>query len=171
MAYEGYKAYCSNQRILHPELPREAAHQRYNDAKADIPTIPSDDGLAPASGKVCPLEDYRTVMVQRALFQGVASMGLPALTIHSIVRYSGQALKGVKNVKLRTYGPIGLGLAAVPALPYLFDKPVEQGVEWIFHEGFRAFGGRTYVGDTPLTGREAALERQDPKISKKEKEL
>src|ERR1700712_1566144 len=36
VSHEGYKAYCSNQRILHPELPREAATERYNDAQADI---------------------------------------------------------------------------------------------------------------------------------------
>ncbi len=93
-------------------------------------------------------------MVQRALFQGIASMGLPAFTIHSIVRYSGRALKDVKNTKIRSYGPIGLGLAAVPFLPYLFDKPVEEAVEFVFHKGFETFGGKDAVSDTPSTGRE-----------------
>ena len=46
-------------------------------------------------------------MVQRAVFQSVASMGLPAFTIHSLVRYSGRALKDAKNTTIRTYGPIG----------------------------------------------------------------
>jgi fission process protein 1 len=59
-------------------------------------------------GHVVPIEDYRAVMVQRAVFQGLASMGLPAFTIHSIVRYSGRALKDVKNVRIRTWGPIGV---------------------------------------------------------------
>ena len=122
-------------------------------------------------GKVTPLNDYRTVMAQRALFQGIASMGLPAFTIHSIVRYSGRALKDSKNVRLRAYGPIGLGLAAVPALPFLFDKPVEEAVEWVFHKGFETFGGHQAVGDTPSTGREHNLEQRNPKASKKEKEL
>jgi fission process protein 1 len=96
-------------------------------------------------------------MAQRALFQGIASMGLPAFTIHSIVRYSSKAMKGVKNVRIRTWGPIGLGLAAVPALPFLFDEPVEKGVEWVFHKGFKVFGGPSAVGDSPSTGREAKL--------------
>lgn len=43
-------------------------------------------------------------------------MGLPALTIHSIVKYSGRAFKEAKNKNVRTWAPIGLGLAAVPAL-------------------------------------------------------
>lgn len=47
-------------------------------------------------------------MVQRAIFQSLASMGLPAFTIHSIVRYSGKYLKNAKNLTLRTYGPIGV---------------------------------------------------------------
>jgi mitochondrial fission process protein 1 len=60
-------------------------------------------------GKVPAIEDYRSVMLQRAVFQGVASMGLPAFTIHSIVRYSGRALKYSRNTMVRTYGPIGVG--------------------------------------------------------------
>ena len=59
-------------------------------------------------GRVPLIEDYRAVMAQRAVFQSVASMGLPAFTIHSIVRYSGRALKDAKNVRIRTYGPIGV---------------------------------------------------------------
>ncbi len=59
-------------------------------------------------GKVAPLEDYRTVMTQRAVFQSIASMGLPAFTIHSVVKYSGKAMKNAKNKTIRTYGPIGV---------------------------------------------------------------
>jgi fission process protein 1 len=59
-------------------------------------------------GKVAAIDDYRAIMVERAVFQSIASMGLPAFTIHSVVRYSGQALKNAKNVMLRTYGPIGV---------------------------------------------------------------
>lgn len=54
-------------------------------------------------------------MVQRAVFQSVASMGLPAFTIHSIVRYSGKALKDAKNRTIRTYGPIGVRTFPLPA--------------------------------------------------------
>lgn len=107
-------------------------------------------------------------MAQRAVFQGLASMGLPAFTIHSIVKYSGRALKNSKNARIRGYGPIGLGLAAVPALPYLFDEPVERAVEWVFHKGFEAYGGKEAVAGSPVTGREAKLER---KRGKGEKEL
>lgn len=58
--------------------------------------------------QVSAIEDYRAVMAQRAVFQGLASMGLPAFTIHSVVRYSGRAMKNVRNARLRTWGPIGV---------------------------------------------------------------
>ncbi|KAA8914266.1 mitochondrial 18 KDa protein-domain-containing protein [Sphaerosporella brunnea] len=89
---------------------------------------------------VSPLEDYRVVMAKRAVFQGVASMGLPAFTIHSVVKYSGKALKDAKNKTIRTWAPIGLGLAIVPFLPYIFDEPVEHAVDWGFEKGFEALG-------------------------------
>ena len=99
VAHEGYKAYCANQRVLHPELPTEAIKERWSSAKDQVQKIEGkrEEGALVVPGKVTPLEDYRTVMVQRAIFQGLASMGLPAFTIHSIVRYSGRALKDVKN--------------------------------------------------------------------------
>ena len=166
VAHEGYKAYCANQRTRHPELPREAVALHYSDARSAQPPVAGDATDAPAEpGVVLPIDDYRTVMVQRAVFQGIASMGLPAFTIHSIVRYSGRALKDVKNVRLRAWGPIGLGLSAVPFLPYVFDKPVEAAVEFVFYTGLKAFGGDKAVGETPRTGREHQLE-----VKPKEKE-
>lgn len=76
--------------------------------------------------------DYRLVMLKRGLFQSIASMGLPAFTIHSSVRYGSYFFKNFKNHRIRTYGPVGLGLAIVPALPYLFDEPVEHVMDAIF---------------------------------------
>ena len=61
-------------------------------------------------------------------------------------------------------------MAAVPALPFLFDKPVEEAVEWVFHKGFKTFGGHSAVGDSPSTGRERNLEGSHQRTSKKGKE-
>lgn len=105
-------------------------------------------------GIVAPIDDYRTVMVQRAIFQSVASMGLPAFTIHSIVKYSGKAFKNAANKNIRTWAPIGLGLAAVPALPFMFDKPVEEAVEWTFHRGFEMVGGKQAVSHAAIEKKE-----------------
>jgi len=147
VSYEGYKARIRNQKITNPETDEDKAMSELS------------------SGTIPAIDDYRSVMAQRAVFQGLASMGLPAFTIHSIVRYSGRAMKNVKNVRIRTWGPIGLGLAAVPALPYMFDKPVEHATEWVFHKAFETIGGPQAVG-LDQAGRGAGLEHR-----KAEKEL
>jgi mitochondrial fission process protein 1 len=103
VSHEGYKAYCRNQRLLHPspEVVKQATGTKSNVTPETVSAMAKNVHI-PA------LEDYRAVVVQRAVFQSIASMGLPAFTIHSIVRYSGRALKNVKNTTLRTWGPIGV---------------------------------------------------------------
>ncbi|KAK9236952.1 mitochondrial 18 KDa protein-domain-containing protein [Lipomyces kononenkoae] len=114
VAYEGYKAHLREREFLESKSRGE-----------DL------------TGKEKP--NWMLTVVQRGIFQSIASMGLPAFTIHSTVKYSGKAMKNVKNVRLRTWGPVGLGLAVVPALPYLFDEPVEEAVEWVFEQGKAAY--------------------------------
>ncbi|KAF2729996.1 hypothetical protein EJ04DRAFT_555750 [Polyplosphaeria fusca] len=154
VAHEGYKAYLRNQRMRHPELHEGKTPVA---AMSAIERVAEKMGVSVGGGEEGPgrvpaIEDYRAVMAQRAVFQGLASMGLPAFTIHSIVRYSGRALKDAGNKTVRTWGPIGLGLAAVPFLPYVFDKPVEEATEWIFYNAFRAIGGPEAVEGRPVTG-------------------
>jgi fission process protein 1 len=133
VSHEGYKAYCRNQQTLHPEKyievsesdkgpeltspPPKSVFESVKDvAKTATNTQGVKMGAQPGSltgdhitpGLIPAIEDYRAVMAQRAIFQAVASMGLPAFTIHSIVRYSGRALKDAKNKTLRTWGPIGV---------------------------------------------------------------
>jgi len=105
VSYEGYKAYLRQQRIMYPGQPGVLS-ERATDATSATPDSHVAGELKP--GKVPALEDYRTVMAQRAIFQSLASMGLPAFTIHSIVRYSGRALKDAKNTRIRSYGSIGV---------------------------------------------------------------
>jgi fission process protein 1 len=159
VSYEGYKAYLQNQRVRNPQLELTERQQKITGMSNGEPAV--------QPGVVTPLEDWRTVMVQRGLFQSIASMGLPAFTIHSVVRYSGVAMKNMKNKTIRTWAPIGLGLAVVPALPALFDEPVENAVEWVFHKAFSTYGGHGAVGESPTTGREKQLSQKP----KKEKEL
>jgi len=72
------------------------------------------------------------IAVKRAVFQSVASMGLPALTIHTTVKQAKKAFVNVTNPRLKTWGPTASGLAIVPFLPYLFDKPVEHVTDFAF---------------------------------------
>jgi fission process protein 1 len=132
VCHEGYKAYIRNQKILHPELYMKDESQKKSQkvsegSKSVVGTVQDlakkatstegvksgGEGSVLSGEKISPghipaIEDYRAVMAQRAVFQAVASMGLPAFTIHSIVRYSGRALKDVKNKTLRTWGPVGV---------------------------------------------------------------
>ncbi|ETI27537.1 hypothetical protein G647_09728 [Cladophialophora carrionii CBS 160.54] len=164
VSHEGWKAYKRNQRLAAPKGD-EHFDGRQKEPMGKIDAIPPTHPV-----HIPAIEDYKAVMAQRAVFQSIASMGLPAFTIHSIVRYSGKALKNATNATVRTWGPIGLGLAAVPALPYLFDKPVEEAVEWTFYTAFRAIGGENAVGVRPHTGRKEALQ-VETQIAQEKKDL
>ncbi|KAF2705563.1 hypothetical protein K504DRAFT_460286 [Pleomassaria siparia CBS 279.74] len=187
VAHEGYKAYLRNQRVLHPEEYQESdatptaiatgIQGAINNVKERVKNSVGmnaggvvKDGLV-VPGHVPAIEDYRAVMAQRAVFQSIASMGLPAFTIHSIVRYSGRALKDAKNKTVRTWGPIGLGLAFVPALPYLFDHPVEVATEWIFHNAFKLVGGPQAVEGRPVTGNKELRYIESHETANDKKEL
>ncbi|KAJ4289489.1 hypothetical protein N0V88_006971 [Collariella sp. IMI 366227] len=163
VGYEGYKSYWHNQRVLNPHIELTTRQQQIlGITDTEVGGVKKEPATP---GKITPLDDYRTVMLQRGIFQSLASMGLPAFTIHSVVKYSGRAMKDVKNVKVRTWGPIGLGLSVVPFLPAIFDKPVENAVEWVFHKGFEVVGGHEAVGNAPLIGREKQLSER-PKEKK-----
>lgn len=77
--------------------------------------------------------DWKMDGLKRMIFQSVASMGLPAFTIHSVVKYMGKYVQksGMKG-RVATLLPVTTGLAVVPLLPYLFDEPVEHGLDYIF---------------------------------------
>lgn len=42
----------------------------------------------------------------------------------------------------------------------MFDKPVEEAVEWTFYQGFKAIGGEQAVGKRHATGRERELQKE-----------
>jgi fission process protein 1 len=118
VGYEGYKAYLRQQQALHPEKRTDVpVIGKTSGADASVST-PSAESRSLVPQKIPAIEDYRAVMAQRAVFQSIASMGLPAFTIHTIVRYSGRAMKNVKNVTLRTWGPIGVSLRSSQLLRF-----------------------------------------------------
>ncbi|KAI9476365.1 MAG: mitochondrial 18 KDa protein-domain-containing protein [Benjaminiella poitrasii] len=73
-----------------------------------------------------------TTVVKRGVFQSLASMAFPMLTIHTIVKYSAYGFKKVKSPKVKAWGPTILGLGVVPFLPYIFDEPIEHIVDKVF---------------------------------------
>lgn len=145
VGHEGYKAYLRNRRALIPpgEAYKDATDLKANNVVLGMATgniagplssstesrDVSHDGdksdiLVPWATTQIPLiDDYRMVMAKRAVFQSLASMGLPAFTIHSVVRYSGRALKNTKNSLIRTWGPIGVSIPKdLVRLKYLSDS-------------------------------------------------
>lgn len=101
-------------------------------------TIPESNPIAKeafeASSNSIVDKDWRLSAIKRGIFQSIASMGLPAFTIHSAVRYSSLLFTNAPK-SLKTYGPVGIGLSIVPLLPYVFDEPVEQAVDYVFEKG------------------------------------
>lgn len=72
------------------------------------------------------------VAIKRSVFQGLASMALPAFTIHTAVAKTAQAVKNSTNVRVKRWAPTAVGIGIVPFLPYLFDHPVEYATDFLF---------------------------------------
>ncbi|CAO1639051.1 unnamed protein product [Sympodiomycopsis kandeliae] len=72
---------------------------------------------------------------RRAVFQSLASMALPAFTVHSIVHYSQPLFKKIQNHRIKALGPTILGLSIIPLLPVMFDEPVEHVIDGVFDWG------------------------------------
>ncbi|CAI5755538.1 unnamed protein product [Candida verbasci] len=54
--------------------------------------------------------DWRLTAIKRGVFQSIASMALPAFTIHTAVNYSSKLLKNSTIKPLKMYAPIAIGL-------------------------------------------------------------
>ncbi|KAJ3144078.1 hypothetical protein HK101_002813 [Irineochytrium annulatum] len=76
--------------------------------------------------------DLARVVLERGTFQSLASMALPAFTVHTVVHQSSRLISSWPKSALTRFGPTGLGLAVIPILPTLFDHPVERAVESAF---------------------------------------
>lgn len=128
VGYESWKVKMKSEGKYLPHLmPWDYPYPPPNLEAADLYKIEAGNSLAEG--------DWRVKAVKRGVFQGLASMALPAFTIHSAVRYSSIAFKNVKVKPVRTYGPVAVGLGIVPLLPYIFDEPVEHAVDWVFDKG------------------------------------
>lgn len=104
VGFEGYKAFLRS-----PASVNAKAGDTRNDGPTQVVKKMAEgfSGTAPKTYSTA-VEDYRTIMAERAVFQSLASMALPAFTIHSVVKYSGRAMKGLQSVFLRTWGPVGV---------------------------------------------------------------
>lgn len=97
------------------------------------------------------------VAVKRSVFQAVASMGLPALTIHTAVKQSAKLFQNSANASLKRWGPTAVGISIVPALPFLFDHPVEVVTDQLFDKIEHALAKNPQEIVPAQTATEAAL--------------
>ncbi|KAF8940964.1 mitochondrial 18 KDa protein-domain-containing protein [Dissophora ornata] len=81
-------------------------------------------------------------VLKRGIFQGLASLLMPAITIHTVVHQSGRLFKHSANATMKKWGPTAIGLCVVPALPIMFDHPIETAVDKVF-EMLEGGGGKT----------------------------
>lgn len=159
--HEAHKASRCNRLALKSRRLRQPEQGPHG---ASYKSPAAHDVLTTKSRTFPALEDHRIVAMQRILFHSMASMALPAFTVRHIVKYTNMATKGLKSKLLRTSGPIGLTLSAMSVFPYVFDKPVEDAVEWIFYEMVKKFGGQEAVGDALKIGRRNQLRMREAKL-------
>ena len=69
--------------------------------------------------------DLAHTTTKRAMFQTIASMALPAFTIHSVVRYTKRLVFAPRFPQYLRWGPTFCGLGIIPFLPFMYDHPVE----------------------------------------------
>lgn len=67
-----------------------------------------------------------------ATFQGIASLAIPTLLIHSAVKYSTKGFTMYAPGMLK-FGPSIVGLSLIPFMP-LFDEPAEHAIDGFFEK-------------------------------------
>jgi len=102
-----------------------------------------------------------SLSIKRALFQSIASMGLPALTIHSLVKYSGRYIFSKSaNRTLRVWGPAAAGLGVVPVLPLLYDHPVEHAIDRLWEKVDEIVPEKYSTKNAMVKTHDAAMEKK-----------
>jgi fission process protein 1 len=70
------------------------------------------------------------LVVERSVFQAVASVAVPFAIIHTAVGTSKKFFD--RMGRFTKWGPSVVGLAVIPLLPMYFDEPIEHGLELSF---------------------------------------
>ncbi|KAK5672476.1 hypothetical protein BDV3_002843 [Batrachochytrium dendrobatidis] len=127
-----YLAYTSDMgEAFRPVVPRSVVNAAYGVSFAYVGIDVAYEGYKSSLRGDSPMEVTRTV-VERTIFQGLASLLLPAITIHSVVDLTTKALKNTSINALKRWGPTAAGLAVLPVLPILLDRPVEYVMDKSF---------------------------------------
>jgi len=76
--------------------------------------------------------DLWAMTAKRVVFQSVASMALPAFTIHTVVHETKKHIFAKHFPRYLRWGPTTCGLAVVPFLPFMWDAPCEYVLDKAF---------------------------------------
>mmetsp|Transcript_27585 Transcript_27585/g.69633 ORF Transcript_27585/g.69633 Transcript_27585/m.69633 type:complete len:250 (+) Transcript_27585:58-807(+) len=85
--------------------------------------------------------DVARAVTKQTLFQGLASIGLPFLIIHTSVHAAQKGFKRFMPGALK-WGPTIVGLVLIPFLPAVCDEPVEHAIDWGFDEYWPSKDGK-----------------------------
>ncbi|KNC97660.1 uncharacterized protein SPPG_07127 [Spizellomyces punctatus DAOM BR117] len=77
-------------------------------------------------------KEIARVVVKRSVFQGLASLLLPAVTIHTVVDVTGKLIQNRPKTPLMRWTPTLAGLMVVPFLPIMYDHPLEGFIDKTF---------------------------------------
>ena len=70
------------------------------------------------------------LVVERSVFQAVASVAVPFAIIHTAVDTTRKIC--AKLGRFQKWGPSIVGLSVIPFLPLYLDHPIERGLEYCF---------------------------------------
>jgi fission process protein 1 len=89
------------------------------------------------------------VVIERTVFQSLASIFLPMVIIHSQVSLFQKLLANTTSPAIKKWGPTGAGFAIIPFLP-LIDEPVEYCLEQAKEKIFGAPSAHPHHHPNPL---------------------
>lgn len=72
------------------------------------------------------------LVVERSVFQAVASVAVPFMVIHTAVDTTRKLCK--RFGRFQKWGPSVVGLGVIPFLPLFLDEPIEVGLETLFQK-------------------------------------
>lgn len=98
-------------------------------------------------------------VVERSIFQALASIAIPFGIIHTTVKVGRKVFNRIG--RFQRFGPSLLGLSIIPALPLYLDEPVEHGIEHVMAKYGPWARPATPHGAPPATTPGAEKEHKD----------
>ena len=127
-----YTAYASDVgEGLRPVVPEWAVRASYGLAVA---YVAGEVGLHTYHESQKPEGNPVRVLAHQSIFHSIASIGLPMFIIHQAVHGAQHAFQRIG--RFTRWGPSLVGLALIPALPFVVDAPVEKAVDTAFEYGW-----------------------------------